>query len=159
MPFGCPLIGVELSDDAVPLDRFWHPQNAVYLMGAEDHGLPDSVLEKCHSTIQIPAPREWSMNVAVAGSIVLYDRYLHEAFVRLERDTGAPAAASSPLARERSVRRDDLAAARSDVAALPQAADPQVQAWLKSVDARATALAAAQKFSAEALAAFGKSGQ
>jgi hypothetical protein len=80
-------------------------------------------------------------------------------FVRLERDTGTSAAASSPLARERSVRRDDLAAARSDVAGLPQAADPQVQAWLKSVDARATALAAAQKFSAEALAAFGKSGQ
>jgi hypothetical protein len=34
-----------------------------------------------------------------------------------------------------------------------------VQAWLKSVDARAAALAASQKFSAEALAAFGKSGQ
>jgi hypothetical protein len=80
-------------------------------------------------------------------------------FVRLERDTGASAAASSSLARERSVRRDDLTAARSDVAALPQAADPQVQAWLKSVDARGAALAAAQKFSAEALAAFGKSGQ
>lgn len=80
-------------------------------------------------------------------------------FVRLERDTGASAAASSSPARERSVRRDDLATARSDVVGLPQAADPQVQAWLKSVDARATALAAAQKFSAEALAALGKSGQ
>ena len=57
------------------------------------------------------------------------------------------------------MRRDDLAAARNDVAGLPQASAPQVQAWLKSVDARAAALAAAQKFSAEALAAFGKSGQ
>jgi hypothetical protein len=80
-------------------------------------------------------------------------------FVRLERDTGASAGASSSPGRERSVRRDDLTAARSDVAGLPQAADPQVQAWLKSVDARGAALAAAQKFSAEALAAFGKSGQ
>jgi hypothetical protein len=80
--------------------------------------------------------------------------------VRIERDTGpatgaAPAASASPTA----VRREDLAAARKDVASLPQAADPQIQAWLKSVDAREAALAASQKFSAEALAAFGKSGQ
>jgi len=76
--------------------------------------------------------------------------------VRIERDTGAaPAASASPAA----VRREDLAAARKDVASLPQAADPQIQAWLKSVDAREAALAASQKFSAEALAAFGKSGQ
>ena len=70
------------------------------------------------------------------------------------RDAGSSAPA--PAA---SVRRDDLAAARQDVAELPQAADPQIQAWIKSVDAREAALAAAQKFSAEALAAFGKSGQ
>lgn len=76
LPFGCPLIGVELSDTAVPLTKFWHPPNAVYLMGAEDHGLPTSVLAKCHQVIQIPAPREWSMNVSVAGSIVLYHRYV-----------------------------------------------------------------------------------
>jgi hypothetical protein len=76
--------------------------------------------------------------------------------VRIERDTGAaPAASASPAA----VRREDLAAARKDVAGLPQAADPQIQAWLKSVDAREAALVASQKFSAEALAAFGKSGQ
>jgi hypothetical protein len=80
-------------------------------------------------------------------------------FVRLERDTGASAGASPSRAPERSVRRDNLAAARNDVAGLPQASDPQVQAWLKSLDARAAALVAVQKFSAEALAAFGKSGQ
>jgi hypothetical protein len=80
--------------------------------------------------------------------------------VRIERDTGpattaAPAASANPAG----IRREDLAAARKDVANLPQAADPQIQAWLKSVDAREAALAASQKFSAEALAAFGKSGQ
>jgi hypothetical protein len=52
-----------------------------------------------------------------------------------------------------------LAATRQDLAKLPQAADPQIQAWIKSVDAREAALAASQKFSTEALAAFGKSGQ
>lgn len=75
LPFGCSLIGVELVENAVPLTKFWHPPNACYLLGAEDHGLPSSVLAKCHKVIQIPAPREWSMNVAVAGSIVLWDRY------------------------------------------------------------------------------------
>ena len=80
--------------------------------------------------------------------------------IRIERDPGpataaAPAASAGPTA----IRREDLAAARKDVASLPQVADPQIQTWLKSVDAREAALAASQKFSAEALAAFGKSGQ
>jgi hypothetical protein len=79
-------------------------------------------------------------------------------FVRLERVDGS-AASTTPSSPAKMVRRDDLAAMRSDVASLPQATDPQVQAWLKSVDARAAAVTASQKFSAEALAAFGKSGQ
>lgn len=75
LPYAAPLIGIELTDDAVPLNHFWHPPNAVYLFGAEDHGLPQKVLDRCHKTVQIPAPKEWSMNVAVAGGIVLWDRY------------------------------------------------------------------------------------
>jgi hypothetical protein len=78
--------------------------------------------------------------------------------VRVERDAG-PAVKDSPPGSATAIRRDELAAARQDVAKLPQAADPQVQAWIKSVDAREAALSAAQKFSAEALAAFSKSGQ
>lgn len=80
--------------------------------------------------------------------------------VRIERDAGPQASGATPTRRaEGAISRDDLAAARRDVANLPQASDPQVQVWIKSVDARAAALAAAQKFSAEALEAFGKSGQ
>jgi hypothetical protein len=77
--------------------------------------------------------------------------------VTIERDTGPTASTVAPPTA--AVRRDDLAATRQDVAKLPQAADPQIQAWIKSVDAREAALAAAQKFSAEALAALSKSGQ
>lgn len=81
--------------------------------------------------------------------------------VRIERDDAKPASDSSPspAALATAVRRDDLAAARQDVAGLPQAGDPQIQAWIRSVDAREAALAASAKFSAEALAALGKSGQ
>jgi hypothetical protein len=78
-------------------------------------------------------------------------------FVRVERDTGPPAK-DVPLT-QAAVRRDDLTVARQDIAKLPQASDPQIQAWIKAVDAREAALVAAQKFSAEALAAVGKSGQ
>jgi hypothetical protein len=82
--------------------------------------------------------------------------------VRIERDSGPVAGKDdppSPAAVASAARREDLAAARQDVAKLPQAADPQIQAWIKQVDAREAALSASQRFSAEALAAFGKSGQ
>lgn len=95
-----------------------------------------------------------------AGTSVL-DRLQSGLFslVRIERDTGQPVSASPPPMRPSDVSAHDLAAARRDIASLPQAGDPAVQAWIKAVDARTAALAAAQKFSAEALAAFGKSGQ
>jgi tRNA G18 (ribose-2'-O)-methylase SpoU len=60
----------------VPLTRFRHPARALYLLGAEDHGLPPEVLERCHYVVQIPTPAPWSLNVSVAGSLVMHDRYL-----------------------------------------------------------------------------------
>ncbi len=75
LPHGCPLIGVELDDRAEPLDSFRHPDRALYLLGAEDHGLPDVVLDRCHNVIQIPTPQVWSLNVAIAGSLVMHDRF------------------------------------------------------------------------------------
>lgn len=76
LPFGCALVGVELSDRAKSLTDFWHPDRALYLLGAEDHGIPDAVLDKCHHVVQIPSPVTWSLNVGVAGSLVLHDRFL-----------------------------------------------------------------------------------
>lgn len=76
LPYGCQLVGVELSDRAVSLTRFQHPDRALYLLGAEDWGIPDDVLAKCHHVVQIPSPEPWSLNVSVAGSLVLHDRFL-----------------------------------------------------------------------------------
>lgn len=76
LPYGCELVGVELSDRAKTLTRFRHPDRALYLLGAEDHGIPDGVLAKCHHVVQIPSPVAWSLNVSVAGSLVLHDRWL-----------------------------------------------------------------------------------
>lgn len=77
LPFGCPLVGVELDDRAVPLDRFAHPPRALYLLGAEDNGLPPAVLARCHHIVQVPAVAPMPLNVAVAGSIVIADRHMN----------------------------------------------------------------------------------
>ena len=69
-----PIIGIELDLRAVPLQGFRHPKLAWYLLGAEDRGLPETVLSKMDSIIQVPSEKPYSLNVAVAGSIVIYDR-------------------------------------------------------------------------------------
>lgn len=75
LPHDCQLVGVELDDTAIALTNFIHPQRCVYLLGAEDHGIPGKILDRCHQKVMIPTPREWSMNVSVAGSLVLFDRH------------------------------------------------------------------------------------
>ena len=75
LPVGCRLVGVEQGERAVPLDRYTHPHSALYLLGGESDGLPDEVLDRCDEVVAVPSPRPWSLNVAVAGSIVLADRY------------------------------------------------------------------------------------
>lgn len=75
LPDSCPLIGVELDPRGQRLDGYRHPPRAAYLLGAEDHGLPPHVVDRCHELIEIPTPQPQSMNVAAAGSIVLYDRH------------------------------------------------------------------------------------
>jgi tRNA G18 (ribose-2'-O)-methylase SpoU len=72
LPFSCVLVGVEMDESAVPLELFEHPERACYLLGSEDHGLSRIAMERCHKLIKLRG--ETSMNVAVTGSIVLYDR-------------------------------------------------------------------------------------
>ncbi len=72
LPYSCVLVGVEMTPDAEPLENFEHPQRACYLLGSEDHGLSRTALEHCHRKIRLRGDQ--SLNVAVAGSIVIYDR-------------------------------------------------------------------------------------
>ena len=72
VPYDCPVVAVELAEDAVPLEKYFHRERCIYLLGAEDSGLPGKVLERCVDTVRlIGSP---CYNVAVAGSIVMYDR-------------------------------------------------------------------------------------
>lgn len=74
LPYGCMLAGIELHNNSTDIKEFNHPQRCVYLLGAEDSGLTTEAIEKCHHIIQLPG--RYSMNVSVAGSIVMYDRVL-----------------------------------------------------------------------------------
>lgn len=74
LPKECLLIGIEQCEGAAQLPKVAHPHRAVYLLGAEDYGLPADVLAACHRVMEIPSAR--CLNVAVAGSIVIYDRLL-----------------------------------------------------------------------------------
>lgn len=85
LPWSCPLVGVELTDTAIPLGTFVHPDRALYLLGAEDHGLPPAVLGRCHHVVRVETVVLWSLNVAVAGSVVLWDRHRKRACGHITR--------------------------------------------------------------------------
>lgn len=71
-PIGAVLVGVEMGGD--PLATFAHPAQAIYLLGAEDSGLPAAVLARCDSVVSIESVVTPSYNVAVAGSLVMWHR-------------------------------------------------------------------------------------
>ena len=74
LPQGCELVGVEITDDAVELPSFRHPLRAAYVFGSERLSLSQPVLARCRHVVKIPT--RFSINVGMAGAIVMYDRML-----------------------------------------------------------------------------------
>jgi tRNA G18 (ribose-2'-O)-methylase SpoU len=72
IPHSCQIVCVELDERAKDLKTFSHPERCIYVLGAEDNGIPKEYL-KTHQIIQINGGK-YCLNVAVAGSIILYDR-------------------------------------------------------------------------------------
>ncbi|MEM8987555.1 MAG: RNA methyltransferase [Pseudomonadota bacterium] len=72
LPKGCQLVGVELTEDAVELPSFRHPQSAAYLFGPERGDLSDDAAAACAHIVKIPT--KFCVNVSVAVAITLYDR-------------------------------------------------------------------------------------
>ncbi|QBY03503.1 TrmH family RNA methyltransferase [Thalassotalea sp. HSM 43] len=72
LPYDTRLVGVELDDKAIDMIDYQHPFRCVYLLGNEQSGLPSEALARCHELVKLPG--NYSLNVSVAGSIVLYDR-------------------------------------------------------------------------------------
>ncbi len=71
-PHGCDLVAVEQTNSSRNIVSFIHPERCIYLLGAEDHGLPTEAISKSQSIIHIDTPL--CLNVAVAGSIVMFSR-------------------------------------------------------------------------------------
>ena len=76
LPKGAMLVGIELTDSATDLETFNHPRCCVYLLGAEDHGLSKLAIKKSHHLVKFKS--ELSLNVSVAGSIVMYYRGINK---------------------------------------------------------------------------------
>lgn len=71
---GSRLVAVELAEDAVPLTRAEPARRrTVVLLGHEHGGVPPEAAELADQVVEIPMiGRGVSLNVAVAGSLVLY---------------------------------------------------------------------------------------
>ena len=72
IPYDCQLVPIEMG--GARLSNIVHPQKAIFLLGAEDYGLPQKITEKCKLVISLDSVGTNSYNVAVAGSIVMYHR-------------------------------------------------------------------------------------
>jgi tRNA G18 (ribose-2'-O)-methylase SpoU len=95
LPQGCELVGVEITEDAVALPSFRHPLRAAYVFGSERLSLSQPMLSRCRHVVKIPT--RFSINVGMAGAIVLYDRMLTlGSFAARPLRPGGPAAADIP---------------------------------------------------------------
>jgi tRNA(Leu) C34 or U34 (ribose-2'-O)-methylase TrmL len=72
LPEGCTAVAVELTDDAVGLPTFVHPERACYIFGPENGSISPKVLSRCSISVKIPTVM--SLNLSMTVNIVLYDR-------------------------------------------------------------------------------------
>ena len=72
IPYDCQVVGVELMPEAKPLETFAHPQRAIYILGPEDGSLSKAALDICQHVVQFDSA--YCLNVAAAGTVVMYDR-------------------------------------------------------------------------------------
>jgi RNA methyltransferase, TrmH family len=67
--------GVALvADGGVPLADVELERYSTFVLGAEREGLPDEILQRCDVRATIPVKGVESLNVAMAGTIALYER-------------------------------------------------------------------------------------
>ena len=71
LPKEARLVFVEQTKDSKNIGNYIHPERAIYILGAEDNGITENIM-RGHQKIFIDTPM--CLNVAIAGSIVLYDR-------------------------------------------------------------------------------------
>jgi tRNA G18 (ribose-2'-O)-methylase SpoU len=73
IPVNAKLVCVELTPGALDVRTYVHPPRAVYLLGPEHGTLPQGIM-RAHDTLILPG--KYPLNVAMAATVVLYDRAL-----------------------------------------------------------------------------------
>jgi tRNA(Leu) C34 or U34 (ribose-2'-O)-methylase TrmL len=81
LPQDCVPIAVELTDQAVDLTTFVHPERACYIFGPENGSVDPGILAKCAHVVKIPTTM--SLNLGMTVNIVMYDR-----LAKLTRNSG-----------------------------------------------------------------------
>lgn len=78
VPKDTKLVAIDYDENATPLSEFNHPERAMYILGEEGPGFENhpKVLENADETVYIES--DYCMNVAVAGNMVLRDRYMSD---------------------------------------------------------------------------------
>lgn len=78
LSLGAVWVAIEMG--GTPLQDFVHPPRAVYVLGSEDNGLNRPIVEACQCHVALPkwTGRSSSYNVAMAGTLVMYDRMLKQ---------------------------------------------------------------------------------
>lgn len=87
-PKGVTPVAVEVRRDAVPLQHFEHPDNAVYVFGPEDDSIPSSALQHCHQFLVLPTRH--CLNLSVAIGTVLSHRQMQRYAKGIETDLPHP---------------------------------------------------------------------
>lgn len=67
-------VAIEVRDGSIPLENFWHPDNAVYVFGPEDGSVSGGLLPLCHYFVQISSFH--CLNLSMAVGVVLFHRNL-----------------------------------------------------------------------------------
>ena len=62
-----------VADGGTPLEEVELERYSNFVLGAEREGLPADVVERCDATATIPVRSVESLNVAIAGTIALYE--------------------------------------------------------------------------------------
>lgn len=71
---GLQVVGIELTDTAVPLTEVVLTGDVCVVVGNEDHGLAPATLLRCDAVTYIPQPGHvGSLNVATATALALYE--------------------------------------------------------------------------------------
>ena len=86
------IICVEFAENAIPLPRYQHPDNALYIFGPEDGTLSQEIIDRADAVVYVPT--KGCMNLAATVNVVLYDRltklsqyYDSNEIIRQSRDT------------------------------------------------------------------------